>query len=59
MIHGYKLPPQELTSSRVASLERSLEELTQLRYNTISKYHYDQLTEAINSIKRALQGENL
>ena len=59
MIHGYKLPPQELTPSRVASLERSLEELTQVRYHAISQYHYDQLTQAIDSIERALQGENL
>lgn len=59
MIDGYKLPPQHLTPSRIASLERSLEELTQLRYNTVSKYHYDQLTEAIESIERALQGANL
>jgi predicted metallo-beta-lactamase superfamily hydrolase len=59
MIQGYKLPPQELTPQRVASLQRSLEELTALRHNTISKYHYDQLTEAINSIRRELAGENL
>ena len=59
MIQGYKLPPQELTPQRVASLQRSLEELTALRHNTISKYHYDQLSEAIASIRKALAGANL
>jgi predicted DNA-binding transcriptional regulator YafY len=59
MIEGYKLPPQELTPTRVASLERSLRELTELRDRAITQTHYNDLSKSINSIRRALQGENL
>ncbi len=59
MIHGYKLPPQELTPQRVASLQRSLEQLTDQRNRAFTETHYNDLTKSINSIRRALQGENL
>ena len=59
MIHGYKLPPQELTPRRIASLERSLQELTEQRNRAFTETHYNDLTRAINSIRRALAGENL
>jgi hypothetical protein len=59
MIHGYQLPRQELTPQRLASLQRSLRELTELRDRAITQTHYNDLTKSINSIRRALQGENL
>lgn len=54
--YGYKLPPQELTPTRVASLQKSLRELSELRNNAHTLTHYQDLTRSIESIKRALAG---
>jgi predicted DNA-binding transcriptional regulator YafY len=59
MIHGYKLPPQELTPSRIASLHKSLQELQEQRERAFTQEHYNQLTRAIQSIHLALAGANL
>jgi predicted DNA-binding transcriptional regulator YafY len=59
MIQGYKLPPQELTPRRIASLHKSLQELQEQRDRAFTKAHYNDLTRAIQSIHLALQGANL
>lgn len=59
MIHGYKLPPQKLTPTRVASLHKSLQELQDARDRAFTQRHYNDLTKAIQSIHLALGGHNL
>lgn len=59
MIHGYKLPPQKLTPTRIASLHKSLQELQDARDRAFTQQHYNDLTRAIQSIHLALQGANL
>jgi predicted DNA-binding transcriptional regulator YafY len=58
MIHGYKLPPQELTPRRIEGLHKALQELQDQRNRAITQYHYNQLTQAIQSIHIALYGRN-
>jgi len=59
MIQGYKLPPQELTPTRIASLHKSLQELQDARDRAFTQQHYNDLTKAIQSIHLALAGANL
>jgi predicted DNA-binding transcriptional regulator YafY len=54
--YGYKLPPQELTPRRVAGLHKALQELQDQRDRAITQSHYNQLTQAIQSIHIALYG---
>jgi predicted DNA-binding transcriptional regulator YafY len=54
--YGYKLPPEELTPSRVASLHKSLQELQDQRDRAFTETHYNDLTRAIQSIHKALAG---
>jgi hypothetical protein len=59
MIHGYKLPPQKLTPERKDKLERALQDYKELRLNAFTETQYNDFTRAIESIERALRGENL
>jgi hypothetical protein len=59
MINGYKLPPQELTPQRKDKLERALQDYREMRQRAFTETQYNDFTRAIDSIERALRGENL